>query len=185
MIVHNVHNIKSGEKVKVAAIIMSSQFILRDDINDKEAKQFTSVHNPHGKDPEDGPNAGDKRQAGNILTFEDTMTFMINIPKRVRQDRKDVYLVLRVMETSNDPIGTGHNVSASVQGGRYQTKGWYCHKLNEPNGKVIVGTFEESVYAPPERPPPVNSRDLVSLSTSVEFSIEELTGTTVRRKLDG
>lgn len=178
------HNIKSTDKVKVAALIMSSQFILRDDMNDKEARQFTSVHNPHGKDPEDGPNAGDKRQAGNAIAFEDTLTFMINIPKRVRQDRKDIYLVLRVLETGGDQIGTGPNKSISQSGGKYQTKGWFCHKLNEPNGKVVVGTFEESLFAPPEKSPPVDPKDFISLSTSIEYSVEELTGTTVRRKLD-
>lgn len=164
---------------------MSSQFILRDDLNDKEARQFTSVHNPNGKDPEDGPGVSDKRQAGNLLSFEDTLTFMINIPKRVRQDRKDVYAVLRVMESGNDQIGSGANKSISQNaGGKYQLKGWYCFKLNEPNGKVIVGTFEESLFAPPEKSPPVDAKDFISLSTTIEFSIEELTGTTVRRKLD-
>lgn len=163
---------------------MSSQFILRDDLNDKEARQFSAVHNPHGKDPEDGPGASDKRQAGNALRFEDTLTFMINIPKRVRQDRKDIYLVLRVLETG-DQIGSGPNKSISQNGGgKYQLKGWYCHKLNEPNGKVIVGTFEESLFAPPEKSPPVDAKDFISLSTSIEYSVEELTGTTVRRKLD-
>lgn len=95
---------------------MSSQFILRDDLNDKEARQFTTVHNPSGKDPEDGPGASDKKQADNVLRFEDTLTFMINIPKRVRQDRKDVYLVLRVLETG-DQIGSGPNKSISMNGG--------------------------------------------------------------------
>lgn len=185
MIIHNVHNIKSSEKVKVAALIMSSQFILRDDLNDKEARQFSAVHNPYGKDPEDGPGAGDKRQAGNALAFEDTLTFMINIPKRVRQDRKDVFLVLRVLETVGDQIGAGPNKSISQNGGgKYATKGWYCFKLNEPNGKVIVGTFEESLFAPPEKSPPIDPKDFITISSSIEFSVEELTGTTVRRKLE-
>jgi hypothetical protein len=109
---------------------------------------------------------------------------MISVPKRVRQDRKDVYLVLRVLETG-DQIGSGPNKSISMNGGgKYQTKGWYCHKLNEANGKVVVGTFEESLFAPPEKSPPIDPKDFLSLSTSIEYSIEELTGTTVRRKLD-
>lgn len=185
MIIHNLNNLKTNEKVKVVALLMSSQFILRDDINDREAKQYTTVHNPSGKDPEDGQGASDKRQAGNILRFEETLTYMINIPKRVRQDRKDVYLVFRVLETGGE-IGAGNNVSVSAQpGGKYQVKGWFCHKLNEPNGKVQVGTFEESLFAAPERPPPIDPKDFITLSSSIEYSIEELSGTGFRRKLDG
>ena len=131
MIIHNLNNLKTNEKVKVVALLMSSQFILRDDINDREAKQYTTVHNPSGKDPEDGQGVSDKRHAGNILRFEETLTYMINIPKRVRQDRKDVYLVFRVLETGGE-IGAGNNVSVSAQpGGKYQVKGWFSSSLEK------------------------------------------------------
>lgn len=113
---------------------------------------------------------------------------MLNVPKRVRQDRKDVYLIFKfeILDLEN-AIGAAVNTSASRNDGlgRYQLQGWFCHKLNEPNGKVIVGTFEENFFSPPEKSPPIDSKDYITLSTSIEYSIEELTGTTTRRKLDG
>ena len=48
-----------------------------------------------------------------------------------------------------------------------------------------MGTFEENFFSPPEKSPPIDAKDYVTLSSSIEYSIEELTGTTTRRKLDG
>ena len=184
VIVHGVNNYKPPEKVRIAVCIMSSQFVVRDDM-DQDTRKSTTVHNPKGKDPDDGPGASDKRQPGNRLSFEETMTYMLNVPKRVRQDRKDLFLCIKVYETG-DVIGAGgaNNSMSQNMGGKYQLKGWYCHKINEPNGKVIVGTFEENLFSPPEKTPPIDPKDFLTIASSVEYSIEELTGTTTRRKLD-
>ena len=142
------------------------------------------MHNPAGKDPEDGAGVSDKRRSGGILEFEETLTYMLNVPKKVRQDRTDVYVYFRLLETG-ETIGTGGNTSVSKGGsGGYQLRGWYCHKINEPTGKVIVGTFDENFFRLPEKTPPVDTKDFLSLPTSIEFSIEEMTGTTTRRKME-
>lgn len=177
------NNYKPNDKVRVTVSVMSSQFVVRDDM-DQDTRKSTTVHNPKGKDPEDGPGASDKRRPGNKVAFEETITYMLNVPKRVRQDRKDLYLSIKVYETG-EVIGTGANQSMSQGGGsKYNLKGWYLHKINEPNGKVMVGTFEENLYSPPEKTPPIDPKDFLTIATTVEYSIEELTGTTTRRKLD-
>lgn len=162
---------------------MNSQYYMRDDLA-QDTRRFTTVHNPTGKDAEDGPGVSDKRRSGGILSFEETMTYMLNVPKRVRQDRSDVFLYIRLLETG-EGIGTGPNTSVSKGGaGGYQLRGWYSHKVNEPSGKIVVGTFEENFFRLPEKTPPIDPKDFLTMTTSVEFSVEELTGTTTRRKLD-
>lgn len=170
--------------MKVSLSIVSSSHLIRDDL-DQDTRRTTTIHNPKGKDPEDGAGASDKRKSNSLLSYEETFTYMLNVPKRVRQDRKDLFLYIKVFEIG-DGIGASPNKSMSSQGGKgnYVLKGWYCHKLNESNGKVIVGTFEENIYSPPEKVPPIDPKDFITLQSSVEYSIEELTGTTTRRKLD-
>jgi hypothetical protein len=182
IIIHSLQNYKPPSKVKIAVCLMDEQFILRDDL-DQNTKRFSTVHNPEGKDAEDGPGAGDKRRGGAILEFEEDQNFMLNVPKHVRTSRRNVYLCFQILEINEELIDGDKSV---IKGSKYQLRGWYCHKLNEPNGKVIVGTHEEYLYNPPQRQPPVNPKDVATLPQSIEFSVEEITSTgTTRRKLNG
>ena len=111
------NNVKFKGKAVVKLSLKTSQFVLRDDL-DQDTRKHTTVHNPSGKDPEDGPGVSDKRRSGNMLSFEETITYMLNVPKRVRQDRKDVYLILKfeILDLDN-AIGAAVNTSASRNDG--------------------------------------------------------------------
>ena len=106
----------------------------------------------------------------------------MNVPKRVREDRKDIFLVMRIYESGDELTGRNVNTSATMQG--YHLKGWYCQKLNEPNGKLVVGTFQENIYSPPEKSPPFDPSLMTQITPSIEYTIEEMLSATSRRKLD-
>jgi len=157
--------------------LLDEQFILRDDL-DQSTKRETTEHVPlDAKDSLASENGDDKRQ-GNALIFEEQFNVYLNVPKHVRSTRRNVYLVIQILEINEKQI-MGDN--SMIKGSKFQVRGWYIHKINEPNGKVNPGTFEEYIYAPPQKRPPVNKADLVTLSQTLEFSIEELTGTTTRK----
>lgn len=181
VIIHKVADFKPSEKAKINIMVMSNQFVQRDDL-DNDTRRSTTVHTSKGKDSNDGQGAGDKRIPGNAVSWEETFAYFLNVPKRVREDRKDIYLVMRVYETGEELTGRNPNTSATMQG--YLLKGWYTMKLNEPNGKLIVGSFQENLYSAPEKSPPFDPSLMTQISPSIEFTIEEITSAASRRKLD-
>ena len=181
VVIHKVADFKPSEKAKISIMVVSNQFLQRDDL-DNDTRKSTTVHTPKGKDTADGQGAGDKRIPGNAVSWEETFTYFLNVPKRVKEDRKNIFLVMRVYETGEELTGRNPNTSATMQG--YQLKGWYCQKLNEANGRLIVGSFQENLYSPPEKSPPFDPSLMIQITPSIEFTIEELTSATSRRKLD-
>lgn len=181
VIIHKVADFKPSEKAKISIMVMSNQFVQRDDL-DNDTRRSTTVHTSKGKDSNDGQGAGDKRIPGNAVSWEETFAYFLNVPKRVREDRKDIYLVMRVYETGEELTGRNPNTSATMQG--YQLKGWYTMKLNEANGRLIVGSFQENLYSAPEKSPPFDPSMMTQISPSIEFTIEEITSAASRRKLD-
>lgn len=119
----------------------------------------------------------DKRE-GSGLTFEETFTFQLNVPKHVRSTRRNVYIAIQVLEVNKTPI---NGDSSMIKGSNYQIRGWYLHKVNLTNGKVKVGTFDEYIYSPPQKRPPFDPASALTLSQTLEFTVEELTGTRARK----
>lgn len=158
---------------------MDENFILRDDL-DQDTRKNTSVHIPNGEADQSmmSKTRGNDKREGNGISFEETFDFILNVPKHVRSTRRNVYIALQILEVNKSQIN-GEN--SMIKGSNYQIRGWYLHKVNLANGQVSVGTFDEYIYSPPQKKPPFDPSSALTLSQTIEFTVEELTGTRTRK----